>query len=295
MFDLDIPPLRRGRQQVLEAMRLHLPAGALTAVVGPNGAGKSTLLRAIAGLAREPVRVRDGARILDRREIGFLPQAFEVRSDLSVLDCVLLGRREEIGWRIAPGAIAGAEAILARFGLDTLAARPMRALSGGQQQRVLLVQRIFRGGALLALDEPTSALDLHHQLAALEALRGHARDTGTAVIAALHDLSLAARFCDRVVLLAEGRLICEDSPEAAFSPEHLVRYWRITPELLRDRDANLLIVPHTVAGPEAGGDPARHVAHRHALPGGREGVEPGTDPTLTLSATECVQLGRASR
>lgn len=255
MLDLDIPPLCRGRQPVLEAMRLHLPRGALTAVVGPNGAGKSTLLRAIAGLAREPVRVRDGARVLGRREIGFLPQAFEVRSDLSVLDCVLLGRREEIGWRIAPGAIAGAEAILARFGLEALAARPMRALSGGQQQRVLLVQRIFRGGALLALDEPTSALDLHHQLAALEALRTHARDTGTAVIAALHDLSLAARFCDRVVLLAEGRLIREDSPEAAFAPEILSRHWRIAPELLRDRDANLLIVPHRVADRERLGRP----------------------------------------
>ncbi|WP_347312243.1 ABC transporter ATP-binding protein [Defluviimonas sp. SAOS-178_SWC] len=248
VFEIDAPALRRSRQTVLEGMQLSVPRGGLTAIVGPNGAGKSTLLRAIAGLAGERVTVRDGARVLGRREIGFLPQAFEVRSELSVLDCVLLGRREEIGWRIPSGAITEAEAILARFGLDTLSARPMQALSGGQQQRVLLVQRIFRGSALLALDEPTSALDLHHQLAALEALRTHARQTGTAVIAALHDLSLAARFCGRIVLLAEGRLICQDSPDAAFAPEVVARYWQIAPELLRDRDANLLIVPHSAPG-----------------------------------------------
>ncbi|MHA6265125.1 ABC transporter ATP-binding protein [Arenibacterium sp. CAU 1754] len=245
MFDLEIPPLHRGRHKVLEGMHIELPRGSIAAVVGPNGAGKSTLLRAIAGLGQERVVIREGRRTLGRRDIGFLPQAFEVRSDLSVLDCVLLGRREEMGWRITQRAIAAAQDLLARFFLGDLSARSMRALSGGQQQRVLLVQRIFRGSALLALDEPTSALDLHHQLAALAALQRHARETGAAVIAALHDLTLAARFCDRVVLLADNRMICQDTPEAVISKQLVGQYWHISPELLLDRDDHLVVVPHS--------------------------------------------------
>lgn len=231
---------------MLEAMTLDLPRGSVTAVVGPNGAGKSTLLRAIAGLGHEAVTIRDGTCNLGRREIGFLPQAFEVRSDLSVLDCILLGRREDMRWRVTPEAIASAHALLAHFKLGDLSARPMTALSGGQQQRVLLVQRIYRGSALMALDEPTSALDLHHQLSSLAALRSHAQRAGAAVIAALHDLTLAARYCDAVVLLAEGRMICHAPPEAALSSELVGKHWQIAPEFLRDRDGHLVVVPHAI-------------------------------------------------
>jgi iron complex transport system ATP-binding protein len=258
MFHLEIPPLHRGRPRVLEAMSLDLPRGSVTAVVGPNGAGKSTLLRAIAGLGHEAVTIRDGTRILGRREIGFLPQAFEVRSDLSVLDCILLGRREDMRWRVTPEAIASAHALLADFKLGDLSARPMTALSGGQQQRVLLVQRIYRGSALMALDEPTSALDLHHQLSSLAALRSHARTTGAAVIAALHDLTLAARYCDTVLLLADGRMICHAPPEAALSPELVGKYWQIAPEFLQDRDGHLVVVPHAIEQ-----DVGENCAERH--------------------------------
>ncbi|MCE5972678.1 ABC transporter ATP-binding protein [Sinirhodobacter sp. WL0062] len=246
MFEITLPALRRGRSLVLQPMELRLPAGSLTGIVGPNGAGKSTLLRAIAGLSAERAILRREGRVLDRSAVGFLPQSFTVRANLSVLDCVLLGRREGLGWSVPPAMIAQARDILACFGLADLAARGMNSLSGGQQQRVLLVQRLFRNPQLLALDEPTSARDLHHQLGALAALRAHARQSGTAVIAALHDLTLAARFCDRVLVLGEGRLICQDTPEGALTPERVAAHWRVTPELLRDRDACLVVVPHTV-------------------------------------------------
>ncbi|ADE84791.1 ABC transporter ATP-binding protein [Rhodobacter capsulatus] len=244
MLTLDLPALSRGATPVLAPCRLTLAAGEVLALVGPNGAGKTTLLQAIAGLAPERVRRRLGNADLARAEIGFLPQAFAVRATLTVLDCILLGRREALGLRVAPRLIAEAEALLLRLGLADLADRPMIDLSGGQQQRVLIAQRLFRRPKLLLLDEPTSALDLHHQLEVMALLRAQAQATGAPVLAALHDLSLAARHADRVLVLAGGRLLSEGPPEAVLTPDCLARHWRITPEILRDRDGKPVIVPH---------------------------------------------------
>ncbi len=245
MFELRIPPLHRGRAEIVAGAEFSLRGGVLTALVGPNGAGKSTLLRALAGLAREraTIRARGGA-VLGAARIGFLPQGFEVGAALSVRDCVLLGRREALGLRVAPALLAQAEALIARLGLGALADRPMSALSGGQQQRVLIAQRLFRAPEVLLLDEPTSALDLHHQLATLETLRNYAQETGAAVLCALHDLSLAARFCAEALVLSGGRLSAPCPPEAALGEAVLRDHWRIAPEFLRARDAGLVVVPH---------------------------------------------------
>lgn len=246
MFDITSPALHRGPIRVLSPASFTLAPGSMTAVVGPNGAGKSTLLRAIAGLSAETVTVRRGRETLPRRAIGFLPQAFAVTSTLSVTDCILLGRREDLGWRVPHAALEEARGLLRRFGLGDLADRPMCSLSGGQQQRVLLVQRLFRNPALLLLDEPTSALDLHHQLSALSMIRSHARESGMAVIVALHDLTLAARFCDRVLVLAGGAVVRNDRPAAAFTGRLIEDHWQVTPEFLTARDGGLVVVPHAM-------------------------------------------------
>ncbi len=248
-LEITLPELCRGRARVLAPCQLRLAPGEVVALIGPNGAGKSTLLQAIAGLAPEPVRLTLGGRAVARAEVGFLPQAFAVRAALSVLDCVLLGRREALGLRVPPDLIAEAEALLYRLGLSDLADRAMQDLSGGQQQRVLIAQRLFRRPTLLLLDEPTSALDLHHQLEAMALLRAHAAATRTPVLVALHDLSLVARYADRVVMLADGQIEVDGPPEAVLTPDRLVRHWRIAPEILRARDGKAVIVPHpTPAG-----------------------------------------------
>lgn len=246
MFDIDVPTLFRGRVQVLERTSFVLAAGSMIGVVGPNGAGKSTLLRAIAGLSQESVAVRRGGEPLAQRAIGFLPQAFFVASTLSVTDCILLGRREDLGWRVPVRARDEARCLLHRFGLAELGGRPMCSLSGGQQQRVLLVQRLFRNPDLLLLDEPTSALDLHHQLSALSMIRDHARETGMAVMAALHDLTLAARFCDRILVLAGGAAVRDDRPAAALASGLIEDHWNVAPEFLKARDGGLVVVPHAM-------------------------------------------------
>ncbi|SOC17036.1 ABC transporter ATP-binding protein [Rhodobacter maris] len=243
-LEITLPALHRGRARVLAPCHLSLAPGEVVALVGPNGAGKTTLLQAIAGLAPERARLCLGGRALDRAEIGFLPQAFAVRAGLSVLDCLLLGQREALGLRVAPRLIAEAEALLCQLGLADLADRAMHDLSGGQQQRVLIAQRLFRRPKLLALDEPTSALDLHHQLEVMALLRTQAQTTSAPVLAALHDLSLAARYADRVLVLAGGQIEADGAPEAVLTPERLAQHWRIAPEILRARDGKPVIVPH---------------------------------------------------
>ncbi|MFV0333924.1 MAG: ABC transporter ATP-binding protein [Tropicimonas sp.] len=251
MFDITGPALRRGGNRVLGAFSFSVAPGEMLGVVGPNGTGKSTLLRAIAGLAPETVPVTREGRRLGRRDIGHLPQAFAVKSSISVLECVLLGRREELGLRIPAGLIDEAEGLLARLGLAPLADRPMSALSGGQQQRVLITQRLFRTPALMLLDEPTSALDLHHQLSALSALSGYVRQSGAAVIVAMHDLTLAARYCDRIMLVAGGECGAPDLPAKILTRETVSPLWRIDPEFLTCRAESLVIVPHAIPEQQA--------------------------------------------
>ena len=247
MIDIDIPTLRRGQTAILSPCRLSLPPGALVGIVGPNGAGKSTVLESVAGLGPTPARITQAKVPLGRHQIGYLPQSFAVRSTLSVLDCILLGRREALGLRIPAAILAEAEALLGATGLAALADRAMIDLSGGQQQRVLIAQRLFRQPRLLVLDEPTSALDLHHQLEVMQTLRHHAEANRIPVILALHDLTLAARSCDRLVVLAQGRICADGPPGQALTADCLQRNWQIEPEILLSRQHLPVIIPHLPA------------------------------------------------
>lgn len=244
MIEIQLPALRRGSTKILSPCTLSLRAGEVVGVIGPNGAGKTTLLSVIAGLAPERVRVVQDGAPLDRAQIGYLPQAFTVRSTLTVLDCILLGRRETLGLRVPDSIITEAEALLASFGLADLADRAMQDLSGGQQQRVLIAQRLFRKPKLLVLDEPTSALDLHHQLDVMHRLRNHCQTARIPMIAAIHDLTLAARFCSRIVVLAQGGILADAPPDQALSARCLAENWRIQPEVLTSSGGFQVIVPH---------------------------------------------------
>lgn len=250
MLAAAVPKVRKGRKLILQAMQIEAAAGEVIGVVGPNGAGKSTLLRSLAGVDATAAQSRWRSARLMPAQIGYMPQAFHAPARLSVLECVLLGRRERLGWRVSRLDLSASTEALARLGMEALAERSLESLSGGQQQMVFLAQRLVRQPTLMILDEPTSALDLRHQLAILEQLRAYAREHSAVVIMALHDLALAARYCDRLALMHDGHLVAMGPPPAILTAQKISRCWGIAPEILHSREGIPVIVPHRIC-PEA--------------------------------------------
>ncbi len=242
-----IPTVRKGRTTILHPAQIDAGPGEVLGIVGPNGAGKSTLLRSLAGASEPAARVTWHGHALPPCQIGYMPQAFQVCARLSVLECVVLGRRERLGWRVSPQDLDDSAAVLELLGIAHLADRALESLSGGQQQMVLLAQRLLRQPSLMVLDEPTSALDLHHQLRILARLRAYAREHQVVVVMALHDLTMAARFCDRILLLHAGQVAACGEAAAILTRERIGSCWGVDPEVLYTRDGAPVIVPHLAA------------------------------------------------
>ncbi|WP_027487030.1 ABC transporter ATP-binding protein [Allorhizobium undicola] len=226
--------VKRGGKAIVEKLSLSLPQGALVSCIGPNGAGKSTLLAALAGsLACHGAVLWKGAP-LARHEIAYMPQHCRTQAGLTVLQALLLARHEKLGLRLKNGDFNAAAEVLSALGLADLAARRMDSLSGGQQQLVMLAQRLILRPKLLLLDEATSALDLSHQMRVMQLLRGYVRDHGALAIIAIHDLNLAARHGDLVMLMDAGRLEAKGPFIEAVTEERLRRIYRMEARILAD-------------------------------------------------------------
>ncbi len=233
--------------RVIEGVSLGVSAGELLGLVGPNGAGKSTLLRAVAGLI-EPeegeVRLRGAelraVRRRDRaRAIGFVPQDTRVDFPLSVEQIVLLGRHPHGGGMFADGArdyVRAAEA-LDRVGMLHFRDRAYATLSGGERQLVMLARALCGEPEVLLLDEPVSALDVRHQLLALEIVRDFVAEGGACIVV-LHDLNLAARYCDRIVVLDRGRVTMDGEPSRVLQPGPLRDAYRVAVAVRHDEVLN---------------------------------------------------------
>ena len=219
-----------GGRKVLSNVSLTADNGELVGLIGPNGAGKTTLLRAIRGgltTTTGAVTVTgQSVSSLSAREIGrrvaTVPQETELSFGFSVKQAVAMGRHAHIG-RFGTPDEADQEAIadaLARTDLTSLADRPVTDLSGGERQRVLLARALAQATPVLLLDEPTASLDINHAIRTLETVRAVV-DDGTATVAAIHDLDLAARYCDRLVLLAEGDVVAAGDPDSVLTSETL--------------------------------------------------------------------------
>lgn len=224
LLELENAHARIGGGEVLNGAFFSVRAGELVALCGPNGAGKSTALRAALGLAPLTQGVArlggDEARRLSERQRGeraaYLPQDRSIAWNLPAVEVAALGAPFLTG----QAAVERARAALDEVGVGHLADRGVAEMSGGERARVLLARALTVPAPLLAADEPIAGLDPDAQLLVLELLRARA-DAGRGVLVSLHDLSLAARFADRVVVLDQGRTAAEGAPTVALSPRIL--------------------------------------------------------------------------
>lgn len=235
VWTLDALTARQGRKPVLEAASLSIAAGEVVGVVGPNGAGKTSLLRAGLGLlplasgqarlsGRAVVALKPDERA---RLVGYLPQERRAAWNLPARMIAALGASD----LSEPEAEALAQACLARVGAGDLADRGVLDMSGGERARVLLARLLATRAPLLVADEPVAGLDPDAQLLTLDLLRAEAAG-GAAVVVTLHDLGLAARACDRVVVISGGRIVAEGPPRQALSREVLADVFGLVGELV---------------------------------------------------------------
>ncbi|MCX2969030.1 MULTISPECIES: ABC transporter ATP-binding protein [Streptomyces] len=243
-----------GERAVVHDLDLDIPDGSVTAVIGPNGCGKSTLLRAFGRL----MKPRGGRVLLDgtplhtlptravAATVGLLPQSPVAPEGLTVADLVARGRHPHQSWyrRWSAHDEEVVERALRATGTFELAERTLDELSGGQRQRAWIAMALAQDTELLLLDEPTNHLDLAHQIEVLDLVRELHQDTGRTVVLVLHDLSLAARYADRLVAMREGRIAASGPPAQVLTEELLGEVFGLRARVRHDEETGApLVVP----------------------------------------------------
>ncbi len=262
-------------QTLLDGVDLHADRGELVGLIGPNGAGKSTLLRAMSGI----LRCQDGAvrlegtdlQSLSSRDVAatlaLVPQIAPYTHGFTAIELVLMGRYPHLGRFQIEGSeddrIARESMRLTET--EQFAGRTLDTLSGGERQRVVVSRALTQQPRVLLLDEPTSNLDVFHQLKVFDLVR-RLVDDGLTAIAAIHDLNMAARYCDRLVLLSGGRVLADGIPGKVLTPEAIERAFGVRAAVYPDPVTGSLAI--SLIGPAD--DRPRNGAVRHAV------VTPGT-------------------
>ncbi|MBN4927282.1 ABC transporter ATP-binding protein [Hoyosella rhizosphaerae] len=246
--------LNYGDRVIVEKLSMAIRPGEITTIIGPNGCGKSTLLRALGRL----LKPRDGAIVLDgktittmrtkdvARIVGLLPQAPIAPEGLAVADLVSRGRHPHQSWIRQWSADDEAEvaAALALTGITDLADRPVDELSGGQRQRVWISMALAQGTDILLLDEPTTYLDLSHAIDVLDLIDRLHTDMSRTVVMVLHDLNLAVRYSDHIVVMKDGAIIAAGAPRDVISADLLDEAFGLRAAVIDDPTSDApLIVP----------------------------------------------------
>jgi iron complex transport system ATP-binding protein len=233
-----------GETPILTGANFDLGAGELVGLIGPNGAGKSTLLKVMSGLwpgAQGQIELDGRAlRTYTTREIArrvaHVPQITNLDFPFTAREVVLMGRSPYLGRFQMESAHdrAIADHAMQTTGTLHLAERLANTLSGGEQQRIVIARALAQEPRILLLDEPTNNLDIKHQIGVLEMARTFAHERRLGVLAAIHDLGLAARYCDRLALMVCGKIIADGTPEAVLTRTRLAEAFEIGAQVYRD-------------------------------------------------------------
>ena len=252
--------------KALEAVSLSLRPGELVGLLGPNGSGKSTFLKTILGYLKP-----SGGRVLfageggmvelpnreRARRLSFVPQAPGARASFTVAELALMGRLPRLQDRWAgysPEDRRKAAEVMEALGIAPLARRSLGTLSGGELQKAVIARCLVQEGDILLLDEATSGLDLNHSVEIMELMRRKARCEGKMILAVLHDLNLASQYCDRVLLLKDGRLRYEGTPAETLTEETLEEIYGIRVVVRLDENGRPVTLPRRAALAPAPGE-----------------------------------------
>jgi iron complex transport system ATP-binding protein len=250
--------VKLGNRHILSGVNLDVPPGAVVALAGRNGAGKTTLLR-IASRVLQPdagvVRV-DGVALDEysrrdlAKEIAVVPQDASITFPFSAIEVVLMGRSPHLGTLgfETRSDIELARQMMARVGVEQFADRSILDLSGGERQLVMIARALTQEPRVLLLDEPTAHLDLAHRMTVLGLVQEFARGDRSVLVVS-HDLSLSARACNHLALLADGKVLASGPPLEVLTPGNLLNAFGIAADIVHAPDGSPLVVPRS-AGPD---------------------------------------------
>lgn len=237
-----------GKAAVLRGLDLEVGTGEWLNVIGPNGSGKTTLLRSLLGAVSFDGSIEidglEGSDPMSRaRALAYVPQTPVIPPGVPVIDYVLLGRTPHRGIFGADSRhdVDVAADVLSRLDLGGFATREVGSLSGGERQRVIMARALTQESSILLLDEPTTALDLGHQQDMLDLVDALRQERGLTVIATLHDLTLAARYGDRIAVLAEGVVAASGRPEAVLTESLIATYFNASVRIIDDVDGPVIV------------------------------------------------------
>lgn len=243
-----------GKKEILKGVNLNITKGKLTGILGPNGCGKSTLLKNVLGYL-EPscgkIVINDVEKeVIGRKKLAqtlaSVPQKSNLAAALTVMDFVLMGRVPHLksswtGYSKVDREIAKQKLI--DLGLEKFKDRIALSLSGGEFQCVLLARALTQEPTILLLDEPTSALDINHAIALLQQVKKSIREKNLTAVIVMHDLNLASLFCDELVVMKDGKVVTQGTPEEVITKELIKNVYNLEVSVTRDENNKKYIIP----------------------------------------------------
>ncbi len=236
--------------EVLKGVSFKLEHSEILGIVGPNGSGKTTLLKCINTI----LKPKQGEILLNDKKIsslkrteiakifGYVPQNSNHDTTLTVFEIVLMGRRPYVAWWCSEKDIEKVWQILKMLGIEHLAMRKISELSGGEKQRVLIARALAQEAKILLLDEPTSNLDLKHQIEVMDLIKTLIKENGLAAVTVLHDLNIAAKYCDKLIMMKEGRIYAAGDIDSVLTEQNIKEVYGVTVSVQRNLEKPHIIV-----------------------------------------------------